>query len=149
MVLYWKGDFVRELSDEAIGEHLRFAEVPTLHSTMHPYPINGAVHRVGDSDSAFSYRDVTWSKVIAGVDPNPAKADQIRTWARNYWEALHSYSAGGAYVNFMMQEGAERVQATYGDNYYRLVYIKSKYDPENLFRINQNIEPNGANGQGS
>ena len=63
------------------------------------------------------------------------------SWTKSYWDALHPYSAGGAYVNFMMDEGEERVKATYGDNYKRLVEIKNKYDPENLFRVNQNIRP--------
>ncbi|MFN2617496.1 MAG: BBE domain-containing protein, partial [Thermoleophilaceae bacterium] len=58
-----------------------------------------------------------------------------------YWEALHPYSAGGAYVNFMMEEGQDRIKATYQDNYDRLVQLKAKYDPNNLFRVNQNIPP--------
>lgn len=138
---YWKGDFVRQLSDEAIAEHVKYAEVPTMHSTMHLYPIDGAVHRVGEHDTAFSYRDVTWSSVIAGVDPDPANNERITQWARDYWEALHPYSAGGAYINFMMEEGQDRIRATYRDNYERLVEVKSKYDPNNLFHVNQNIEP--------
>jgi FAD/FMN-containing dehydrogenase len=138
---YWKGDFVREISDEAIAEHRRFAEVPTSLSVMHLYPINGAVHRVPPDDSAWAYRDVNWSMVMAGVDPDPANSDRIRSWARDYWKALHPYSAGAAYVNFMMEEGSDRVQATYGDNYAHLREIKAKYDPKNFFHVNQNIEP--------
>jgi FAD/FMN-containing dehydrogenase len=139
---YWKGDFVRELSDKAISLHLQHgANLPTPLSTMHLYPIDGAVHRVGRNDTAFSFRDSLWSQVIVGVDPNPANNERMTAWARAYWEALHPHSAGGAYVNFMMEEGQERIQATYGDNYERLVEVKSKYDPENLFRINQNIRP--------
>lgn len=139
---YWKGDFVNELGDEAIKVHLQYAaELPTPQSTMHLYPIDGAVHDVGPEDTAWSYRDATWSMVIAGVDPDPASAQKITDWARAYWEALHPYSAGGAYVNFMMEEGGDRVKATYGDNYDRLVAVKTKYDPSNLFRVNQNIKP--------
>ena len=78
--------------------------------------------------------------VIIGVDPDPANKEII-SWTKQYWEAVHPYSAGGAYVNFMMDEGEERVKATYGDNYARLVTIKNKYDPNNLFRVNQNIKP--------
>src|SRR3712207_3142389 len=110
-------------------------------SSMHLYTINGAVHRVGKDETAFSYRDATWSAVFAGIDPDPANAQRITTWARAYWEALHPYSAGGAYVNFMMEEGQDRVKATYRDNYERLVAIKNTYDPTNLFRVNQNIRP--------
>ena len=139
---YWKGDFVKELSDVAIKLHLKYgSELPSLLSIMHLYPIDGAVHRVGKNDTAFSYRDSTWSMVIAGIDSDPANKDRITKWAKTYWEALHPYSAGGAYVNFMMEEGQSRVEATYGDNYKRLSEIKKKYDPTNLFRVNQNIPP--------
>jgi FAD/FMN-containing dehydrogenase len=81
--------------------------------------------------------------VIVAVDPDPASADLLKSWVVDYWEATHPYSAGGAYVNFMMEEGQDRVQASYGDNYPRLAEIKKKYDPENLFRVNQNIKPAG------
>jgi FAD/FMN-containing dehydrogenase len=138
---YWKGDFVREISDEAIAAHRRFAEVPTSWSLMHLYPINGAVHRVAADETAWAYRDVNWSMVIAGVDPDPANRDKITQWARDYWQALHPYSGGAAYVNFMMEEGQERIQATYRGNYERLRQIKARYDPDNFFHVNQNIEP--------
>ncbi|SDJ57663.1 FAD-binding oxidoreductase [Natronorubrum texcoconense] len=138
---YWKGDFVAELTDDAIEEHRRFGEVPTPKSTMHLYPIDGAVHRVGADETAWSHRDATWSMVIVGVDPDPAERDRITEWARDYWAALHPHSAGASYINFMMDEGEERIRATYGDNYARLQEVKSKYDPDNFFRVNQNIEP--------
>ncbi len=139
---YWRADFVRELSDEAIAEHVQFAEaLPSMHSTMHLYPINGAAARVGKDETAWNYRDATWSQVMVGVDPDPANNEKTISWTKRYWDALHPYSAGGAYVNFMMDEGEERVKATYGDNYKRLVEIKNKYDPGNLFRVNQNIRP--------
>jgi hypothetical protein len=139
---YWKGDFVRELSDQAIDVHLEHgSNLPTGLSLMHLYPIDGAVHRVASDATAWSFRDATWSMVIAGVDPDPANADKLTAWAKGYWEALRPYTAGGAYVNFMMEEGQERVQATYGGNYARLVEVKTEYDPTNLFRVNQNIKP--------
>ncbi len=147
MQWYWRGDFVDTLSDEAIARHLEFArQLPTPFSTMHLYPVNGAVHRVGPHETAFRYRDATWSQVIVGVDPSPAKAAEIRDWTVRYWEALHPYSAGGSYVNFMMEEGQERVQTTYRDNYPRLAAVKAKYDPENFFRVNQNIRPASVSG---
>jgi FAD/FMN-containing dehydrogenase len=138
---YWKGDFVRELSDEAIAEHLRFAEVPTAKSTMHLYPVDGAAHRVGGDETAWGHRDAIWSMVIVGVDPDPANADRITAWARDYWKALSPHSAGGSYVNFMMEEGQDRIEATYGDNFERLQEVKAKYDPANFFHVNQNIQP--------
>ena len=139
---YWRADFVRELSDEAIVKHIKFAEaLPSMHSTMHLYPINGAAARVGKHETAWNYRDATWAQVMVGVDPDPANNEKTISWTKSYWDALHPHSAGGAYVNFMMDEGEERVKATYGDNYKRLVEIKNKYDPGNLFRVNQNIRP--------
>jgi FAD/FMN-containing dehydrogenase len=142
MQWYWKADFVRELPDEAIARHVEHgSRLPSLFSTMHLYPINGKVHRRQSGDTAFSYRDVTWGEVIVGVDPDPANAEAITSWARDYWEAVHPYAAGGAYVNMMMNEGQDRIRASYGDNYDRLAEIKARYDPTNLFRVNQNIAP--------
>ncbi|MBP1601532.1 MAG: (R)-6-hydroxynicotine oxidase [Acidobacteria bacterium] len=139
---YWRADFVKELSDQAVELHVEHASrLPTMHSTMHLYPVDGAVQRVCRSETAFSYRDVTWAEVIVGVDPDPANKDRITAWAKEYWDALHPYSAGGAYVNFMMEEGQDRVRATYRDNYQRLAMVKKKYDPTNFFRVNQNIHP--------
>jgi hypothetical protein len=139
---YWKADFVRTLPDEAIALHVKYAaNMPSMQSTMHLYPINGAAGRVKNSATPWAYRDATWSSVIVGVDPDPANKEKISTWAREYWSALHPYSAGGAYINFMMEEGADRIRATYGKNYDRLAKIKKRYDPGNLFRVNQNIKP--------
>ena len=117
--------------------------MPTMHSTMHLYPIDGKTHQVGPDDTPWVYRKAKWSKVIAGVDPDPENTEAISAWAKEYWKALHPHSAGGAYVNFMMEEGEDRVKATYGSNYERLAAIKQKYDPTNLFRVNQNIKPAG------
>ncbi len=139
---YWKADFVNELSDDAIALHVKHAsELPTMWSTMHMYPINGAARRVGNNETAWSYRESTWAEVIVGVDPDPENKNRIIEWARQYWQALHPYSAGGAYVNFMMEEGDDRIRATYRENYERLGDIKAKYDPTNFFRVNQNIKP--------
>ena len=140
---YWRADFVNEINDEAIAQHIRFGSaLPSMHSTMHLYPINGAASRVGKKDTAWNYRDATWAQVMVGVDPDPANNEKTIAWTKSYYDALHPYSAGGAYVNFLMgDEGAERVKATYGDNYRRLVAIKNQYDPDNLFRMNQNIKP--------
>jgi len=139
---YWRADFVNKLSDELIEHHLEWGKkLPSMHSTMHLYPIDGAAHDIGSADTAFSYRDAQWAEVIFGVDPDPANADAIRDWCIGYWDATHPYSAGGAYVNFMMDEGQERVRATYRDNYDRLARAKAYYDPENVFRVNQNIHP--------
>lgn len=143
---YWKADFVKELSDGAIALHAKHgAELPTLHSTMHLYPVNGAAHRPAKDDTPWSHRDAIWSEVIVGVDPDPANKDRITAWAKNYWQALHPYGAGGGYVNFMMEgEGEDRIQATYQTSYKKLARIKAKYDPGNFFRVNQNIRPEAS-----
>jgi FAD/FMN-containing dehydrogenase len=138
---YWKGDFVRDLTDDAIDVHKRYGEVPTPKSGMHLYPIDGAVHDVDEDKTAWNYRDAIWSMVIFGVDPDPANAETITDWARDYWEALHPHSEDGAYINFMMEEGENRIRTTYGDNYERLQEVKAEYDPDNLFHVNQNIKP--------
>jgi FAD/FMN-containing dehydrogenase len=139
---YWRADFVSEVPDEAVDIHARFgATPPTMQSAMHMYPIDGAAHDVAPADTAWSYRDANWATVFVGVDPDPANADAIRRWAVDYQEALHPYSAGGGYVNMMMDEGEDRVRASYRDNFERLARIKRAYDPDNVFRINQNIPP--------
>ena len=129
---YWRADFVKELSDAAIERHGQHgAALPTMHSTMHLYAIDGAAHRVGKHETAFSYRDANWAEVIVGVDPDPARtATRSRSGARTTSTPCIRTSAGGAYVNFMMDEGQERVQASFRDNYDRLAAIKSKYDPD-------------------
>ena len=143
MQWYWRGDFVKALTDQAIDAHLKMAaETPSELSLMHLYPIDGAVHRAGRADAAWNCRDATWSMVIAGIDPDPQKAGAITRWTKAYWDAVHPFNLGGAYPNFMMDdEGDARLRATFGDNYDRLVGVKRKYDPQNLFRVNQNIRP--------
>jgi FAD/FMN-containing dehydrogenase len=140
---YWKADFVDELPEAAIAAHVEHgAELPSMHSTMHLYPINGAAARADRNATAWSYRGARYGQVIVGVDPDPANAGTIRSWAQRYHDAVHPYTAGGAYVNMMMHdEGEERIRASYRDNYDRLVEVKRRYDPRNLFRVNQNIAP--------
>jgi FAD binding domain/Berberine and berberine like len=139
---YWKADFFKELSDKAIDLHVKYGErLPSPHSTMHLYPINGAAQRVGRADTAFSFREASFAEVIVGVDPDPANNPRLMQWAKDYWLALHPFSAGGGYVNMMMDEGEDTVKAAYRDNYARLAQVKRKYDPSNLFRVNQNVKP--------
>jgi FAD/FMN-containing dehydrogenase len=139
---YWKADFVNELTDEMIEIHVKFGPgIPTFNSAMHIYPVSGAANRVGKHDTAFYYRDARFVHVIAAMYPDPAHTQQNMAWVRDYWSALHPHSAGGAYVNFLMEEGEDRIKATYQGNYDRLAALKKKYDPKNLFRLNQNIRP--------
>ena len=140
---YWKGDFVKTLTDEAIDTHIgHAAKAPTELCLMHLYPIDGAVRRVPKDATAWNTREATWSMVIAGIDPDRRGADALKTWGRAYWKAVHPFNLEGAYVNFMMDDEVDgRVAATYGDNYKRLATVKAKYDPKNLFKVNQNIPP--------
>jgi FAD/FMN-containing dehydrogenase len=140
--MYWRADFHKEISDASIPVHQKYAErIPPGLSLTHLYPINGAVHRVGSRDTAFKFRDCLMAGVIVGIDPDPKNKEAITNWTKEYFDALHPYSAGGAYVNFMMEEGQERVRASFGENYDRLAAIKKRYDPTNFFRVNQNIRP--------
>lgn len=142
MQWYWRADFFSELGPEARAAHKKFGStIPTPLSQMHMYPISGAASRPGPSDTPWAYRDAKYAGVFVGVDADPANAEKITVWAKSYQEALHPYSSGGAYTNFMMDEGQERVRDSYRQNYDRLVEIKTKYDPGNLFRVNQNIKP--------
>lgn len=110
-----------------------------MFSAMHLYPINGAARRVEKPIRHGAIAIPRWAQVIVGVDPDPANKDRIVNWTRDYWTDLCPYSAAGAYVNFMMDEGEDRVRATYRENYDRLSTIKAKYDLDNFFRMNQNI----------
>ena len=142
---YWRADFFNEISDAAIDVHVKYgARLPTGLSAMHLHPIDGAASRVPEDATAFAYRDGGWAGVVLGVDPDPASAPLISQWARDYWEELHPTSAGGAYVNFLMEEGQDRVRAAYRGNYDRLARTKRRYDPDNIFHINQNIQPAGG-----
>ena len=117
------------------------SNIPSIHSTTHLYPIDGAVHDVKPGDTAWAKRDARWCQVIVGVDPDPENADKITKWCKDYYDELIPYSDGGAYVNFMMEEGETRIKASYGKNYKRLSETKGKYDPDNFFHMNQNIKP--------
>ena len=139
---YWRSDVFTEITDAAIEVHRRYGErLPTGHSTMHLYPIDGAAARVPEDATPFPYRDGGWIGNIVGVDPDPANAELITQWTRDYWTDLHPSSAGGTYVNFLMDEGEDRVRAAYRGNYDRLAQVKAVYDPENMFHVNQNIRP--------
>jgi FAD/FMN-containing dehydrogenase len=139
---YWKANFLRELNDGAIAAHAEFgATVTSMNTAVHVYPIDGAVSRVGVTDTAFAHRDMKFSPVIATQWPDPADNEANIAWARGYAAALAPHSEAGGYINFMDSEDQNRVADNYGPNWERLVAIKAKYDPGNLFRVNQNIAP--------
>ncbi len=139
---YWKANFVKELSDDAIAAHLEHGpHVPAVNSTVHIYPINGACHRVASDETAFAYRDATFATVIAGMWPDPADNAKNTAWVRDYYAATAPLSEEGGYVNFMAEDDQDRIRANYRGNYDRLVEVKRAYDPDNLFHRNQNIAP--------
>jgi FAD/FMN-containing dehydrogenase len=139
---YWKAAFVKELTDEAIAAHVEFgAKVPAVNSTVHIYPIDGACHRVAPDATAFAYRDANFAPVIAGMWPDPADNEANIRWVRDYYAAVAPSSEEGGYVNFMAGDDQDRIKANYRGNYDRLVEVKRVYDPDNVFRLNQNIAP--------
>jgi hypothetical protein len=139
---YWKANFVTELTDELIDAHLVHGpDVPTMNSTMHIYPINGACHRVAPDATAFGHREANFATVIAGMWPDPSRNEANTKWVRDYAAATAPLSEEGGYINFMAADDAGRAPANYGSNYERLVRVKRSYDPGNLFHLNQNIVP--------
>ncbi|RSK39783.1 FAD-binding oxidoreductase [Mangrovimonas spongiae] len=144
MQWYWKAHYIKELTPESIKINIEHgSKIPTMHTTTHLYPVDGACHEVSNSETAWANREARWAQVIVGVDPNPDKADEVTNWCKTYFDALIPHAMGGAYVNFMMNEGQERIKAAYKNNYEKLVIVKTKYDPNNFFHINQNIKPKG------
>jgi hypothetical protein len=139
---YWKGNFMRELSDQAVEAHLEHgARTPNVESSTIIYPVDGACHRIAPDATAYANRDATFSTVIGATWPDLADNERNIRWVREYYDALRPYSEEGGYVNFMPPEDQDRVAVNYGDHYARLVEIKSRYDPSNLFHLNQNIKP--------
>ena len=92
-------------------------------------------------ETAFAYRDTSFAVVIAGTWRDPADNEKNTRWVRGYYDALRPYSEEGGYINFMSGDDQGRVPSNYGSNYNRLKEIKAKFDPENLFTMNQNIAP--------
>ncbi|MBT8402040.1 MAG: FAD-binding oxidoreductase [Rhodothermia bacterium] len=139
---YWKANFVEELSEDLVAAHLEHGpKVPTVQSTMHIYPINGAVHDVPADATAFGNRDANFSTVIAGMWPDPKDNEKNIQWVRDYYAATAPFSREGGYINFQSEDDADRVSENYGAAYRRLRDVKKKYDPNNLFHMNQNIKP--------
>jgi FAD/FMN-containing dehydrogenase len=139
---YWKANFVKELTDEAIAAHLEHGpRLPVVNSTVHIYPIDGACHDVASDATAFGHRDANFATVIAGMWPDAADNDANVRWVREYSDAVTPHSEAGGYINFMAEDDQVRVRENYGANYDRLSAVKGKYDPGNIFHLNQNIEP--------
>jgi hypothetical protein len=139
---YWKANFVTELTDDAIQAHLRHAPgLPAVNSTVHIYPIDGACHRVPADATAFAYRDANFATVIAGMWPEASQNAANIEWVKQYYADVAPHSEAGGYVNFMADDDQGRIADNYKGNYDRLVEVKRKYDPGNVFHLNQNIAP--------
>lgn len=139
---YWKAHYFKELTPESIAVHIKHgSNLATMLCTTHLYPIDGACHEVTNTETAWSNRGARWAQVILGTDPDPVNADKVTKWSKDYYNDLIPHALGGAYVNFMMNEGQEHIKSSYKGNYERLVDIKKKFDPTNFFHINQNIRP--------
>jgi hypothetical protein len=139
---WWKGQFARDLPDEAIEVHLEYgSRVPCAETATLLFPVDGAVHRVGPQETAFAYRDARFATGLGPSWPHPADDQPNIAWGRAYAQALRPFALEGGYVNFMAGEDQVDVPATYGRNYRRLVEVKRRHDPDNLFRLNQNVDP--------
>jgi FAD/FMN-containing dehydrogenase len=139
---YWKAVFVKDLTDDAIAAHLKFGpRVPVVNSTVHMYPINGACHDVPVDATAFGHREANYACVIAGMWPDPGDNEAHTAWVRDYYAALAPFSEAGGYTNFASADDQRRIKENIGSGYDRLAQIKQRYDPDNLFHLNQNIAP--------
>lgn len=139
---YWKSNLLRALDDDAIETLVRgFREVTSPYSSVLIEQFGGAVSRVGADETAFNHRAAPYDLAIMPQWSAPAESEKHIRWADELWRAMQPFSSGGVYVNYLGNEGEERVKAAYGTNYERLVTLKNKYDPMNLFCFNQNIKP--------
>jgi FAD/FMN-containing dehydrogenase len=139
---YWKSHYLREIGDAAVDTLLeQFARVPSPMSLLVLQAVGGAAGRVGATETAYAHRDARYDCIPAAIWEDPAADEANIAWSRGVWEAMTPFATGGVYVNSLGDEGEERIRAAYGPNYARLVALKARYDPENLFRLNQNLRP--------
>jgi FAD/FMN-containing dehydrogenase len=139
---YWKSVFVADVAEETIDLHLdHAARVPTLESGTFFFPVDGACHRVRADETAFPFRDARCGVGVFGTWPDRADDERNIAWVRDYYDALRPHSLGGGYVNFSSGDEQGRVPETYRGNHARLAQVKRRYDPENVFRLNQNVLP--------
>jgi FAD/FMN-containing dehydrogenase len=142
---YWKSHDFLELSDELIDALLGYVEtLPDPQCEVFIAQMGGATNRVPADGTAYRHRDAEFIMNVHGRWDNPNADDKCIGWCRELFDAAAPYATGGVYVNFMTEEEAQRVKAAYGDSYTRLVELKNKYDPTNMFRLNQNIQPTAS-----
>ncbi|WP_458210609.1 FAD-binding oxidoreductase [Haladaptatus sp. NG-SE-30] len=141
---YWKSQFVDEsgLSDDALNTLVNYAAtLPSPHTSIVVEHLGGAISKPNSNSTAFTHRDAGYAFNIFSRWEDAAEDDQQIAWTQEFFSAMVPFLSDGVYVNFLSREGDERVRAAFGDNYDRLVEVKTRYDPENVFRLNQNIEP--------
>jgi FAD/FMN-containing dehydrogenase len=139
---YWKSSNISELSDDAIDTMVSCMEsAPSLRPMVIIDQFGGAVARVAADATAFGHRDAEYDLIIAAIWAEPHEQEAHIEWARTFWDAMQPYSTDDVYVNYLSEEGEDRVRAAYGHHYQRLVELKRRYDPANVFRNNQNIKP--------
>jgi FAD/FMN-containing dehydrogenase len=140
---YWKSEYLPRLEPELITKILEHAEhIESPHGAIALFPIHGALNRLPADHSAVGNRNAAWILNIMASWEEAQTDDANIQWARTAWQDMRRFSTGGTYVNFLTEEeGVERIHAAYGDNYGRLLEVKRRWDPDNLFRMNKNIEP--------
>ena len=141
---YEKSEYLSDLSPDLVSVLVEHAvTVTSPYAFIGLFQLGGAIGRIGEQDTAYTHRDASYSLIISAAWDNAHETDQHIEWARTFWKAAKPFSTGGAYINFMSaDDGQDRVIAAYGpDKYQRLVRLKNTYDPNNLFRLNQNIKP--------
>jgi len=142
---YWKSGYLRELSPRVAQDFVKYgAEPQSPYSQVEAQVLGGAFGRIGHDDTAFGDRTGRAIFNVEGLWLMPEDDEANVAWAHNGFADLERYSTGTAYVNFLSEEGDDRVRAAYGAKYYRLARVKAKYDPDNFFRINQNIVPSAS-----
>ncbi len=142
---YWKTEYLPGLNDRVISTLVEYAgKMTSPFANIHIHHVEGAVNRVSSDATAFPHRDIHYILNIVGLWMDPTDTQNQIDWVRQFWQAIHPMAAGPSYINFMVDEGLDKVQAAYGEtNYQRLVELKKKYDPTNFFHLNQNIQPRG------
>ena len=143
---YWKSSYLKALTDDAIETILKFVSIAPSKRTVVVIEHNGdgAIEHVRDDETAFPHRHLPWDILVTAVWTNASESDANIRWTIEFWEAMRPYLSDAVYVNYLGEEGQDRVRAAYGTKYERLVALKDKYDPTNFFRMNQNIKPSGA-----